>query len=91
MKQREQMELEIRKWRESGLKKKEYCQQQGISMSTFGYWITRINQNKGKGFVPLVPPDKADTSCIEIIYPNGIRLRLPNSDVRIISQLISLG
>ena len=91
MKQREQMELEILKWRESGLKKKEYCGQHGISVSTFSYWITRINQNKGKGFVPLVPPGKADTSFIEVIYPNGVRLKLPNSDLRIISQLISLG
>lgn len=90
MNQREQMELEIRKWRESGMKKKEYCQQQGIKVSTFGYWITRINQNKGKGFVPLIPSAQS-TSGIEVIYPNGVRLKVSNSDLRIISRLISLG
>lgn len=90
MNQREQMELEIRKWRESGLKKKEYCQQHGITVSAFSYWITRINQNNGKGFIPLIPPAKSDTSCIEVIYPNGVRLKVSNSDLRIISRLISL-
>lgn len=91
MRQREQMELEIRKWRESGLKKKEYCEQHGISVSTFGYWITRINQNKDKGFIPLVPTQSGGASCIEVIYPNGVRLKVSNSDLRIISRLISLG
>lgn len=91
MNQREQMELEIRKWRESGLKKKEYCQQHRITVSTFNYWITRINQNKGKGFVPLIPIGQSGgTSCIEVIYPNGVRLKVSDSDLRIISRQISL-
>ncbi|WP_207536429.1 IS66 family insertion sequence element accessory protein TnpA [Desertivirga arenae] len=55
MKSREEMEAEVRRWRESGLKKKDYCQQQGITESTFSYWITRINQSSQKGFVPIKP------------------------------------
>lgn len=90
MNQREQMELEIRKWRQSGLKKKEYCQQHGIKMSTFGYWITRINQHTGKGFIPLNPPAQSATSCIEITYPSGVRLKVSNPDFSTISRLISL-
>lgn len=89
MNQREQMEVEIQKWRESGLRKKEYCQQQGITISTFTYWITRINQSSGKGFVPLLPAPRPETSCIEVIYPNGVRLKVPASDLKTISQLIS--
>lgn len=91
MKQREQMELEIRKWRESGLKKKEYCEERGITISTFSYWITRINQKNGKGFIPLNLPANSERSGIEIIYPSGVRVKVSNSDLRIISQLISLG
>lgn len=89
MNQREQMEVEIEKWRESELKKKEYCQQRGISLSTFSYWITRINQSKKKGVIPVISTPKPETSSIEVIYPNGVRLRVP-ADLKIISQLISL-
>lgn len=82
MHQREQMEIEIQKWRESGLRKKEYCKQQGITISAFGYWITRINQSKGKGFVSLISAPRPETSCIEVIYPNGVRLKVPASDLK---------
>lgn len=91
MHQREQMEIEIQQWRESGLKKKDYCLQRGITVSAFSYWITRINQNKSRGFVPLIPPVSSASSWIEVIYPSGVRLKVPSSDLRIISQLISLG
>lgn len=90
MNQREQMEAEVKKWRESGLKKKEYCQQHGITVSTFSYWITRINQSSRKGFVALTPASNLATSTIEVIYPNGVRIKVPASDLKTISQLISL-
>lgn len=88
MNQREQMEAAVKQWRESGLKKKEYCQQRGISVSALSYWVTRMNRSQRKGFIALVP-GSADTP-LEVIYPNGIRIRVPLADLKTISQLIRL-
>lgn len=83
------MESEVRNWRESDLTKKEYCRQQGIKLSTFGYWVTRSNASKRNGFLPLLPGTEVQASLIEIIYPNGVRLKAPASDLKTIFQLIS--
>lgn len=91
MTQREHMEAEVQKWRESGLTKKQFCQQQGIKESTFGYWITRSNQKWKSGFLPLNELPSGQTSAIEIIYPNGVRIKVAARDLKSISQLISLG
>ena len=90
MTQREHMEAEVQKWRESTLTKKEFCQQQGIKESTFGYWIARSNEKRKRGFLPLTDPASGSTSPIEIIYPNGIRVKVTAADLKTISQLISL-
>ncbi len=90
MTQREHMEAEVQKWRESTLTKKEFCQQQGIKESTFGYWIARSNEKRKRGFLPLSAPC-AGAAPVEIIYPNGIRVKVTAADLKMISQLISLG
>jgi hypothetical protein len=91
MTQREHMEAEVQKWRESTRTKKEFCQQQGIKESTFGYWITRSNEKKKKGFLPLAERPSGSASSLEIIYPNGVRIKVSAQDLKSISQLISLG
>ena len=91
MTQREHMEAEVQKWRESALTKKEFCQQHGIKESTFGYWITRSNEKRKRGFLPLSELSSGPTSPIEIIYPNGVRIKVASRDMKSISQLISLG
>ena len=90
MKQREEMEAAVNRWRESGLKKKEFCEQNDYSLSTFSYWITRINQSNRKGFVPLISTAKPESSFVEVIYPNGVRLKVASTDLKTISQLINL-
>ena len=85
------MEFEVKSWRESGLKKKEYCQQRGISESTFSYWITRINKSKGRAFIPLLPAEGINDSAIEVIYPNGVRVKVSAAHLKTISALIHLG
>lgn len=85
------MESEVKSWRESELKKKEYCQQHGISVSTFSYWITRINKSKSNVFIPLLPLAGVDNSAVEVIYPNGVRVKVYAAHLKTISALISLG
>ena len=91
MTQREHMEAEVQNWRQSGLTKKQFCQQRGIKESTFGYWITRSNEKRKRGFLPLSELPSGQTSPIEIIYPNGARIKVAARDLKTISHLISLG
>ena len=91
MTQREHMEAEVHNWRESGLTKKEFCQERGIKESMFGYWITRSNQKRKSGFLPLNELPSGGTAPMEIIYPNGVRIKVAARDLKTISQLISLG
>ena len=36
-------------WRQSRLSQKEYCKQNDISFSSFGYWRTRLNRSSKTG------------------------------------------
>lgn len=88
---REHMKAEVAKWLESKLTKREFCQQQGIKESTFGYWITRGKQKRKSGFISLAELPSREPSFLEIIYPNGVRLKVAATDLKIITHLISLG
>lgn len=88
MDQRTRMESEMQKWQQSGLSQREFCQHSGIKFSTFCYWRNKINKEKPQGFLPLFPPVSSET--LKLIYPNGVRVKVNASDLKTISQLISL-
>ncbi|KAA8474323.1 hypothetical protein BDE36_3511 [Arcticibacter tournemirensis] len=90
MDQRERMKAEVERWRQSGLTQKEFSQQLGMKVATFAYWVSRSKEpEKKKGFIPLVPRAES-VEAIEVSYPNGVRIKVPASDMKIISQLIHL-
>jgi hypothetical protein len=67
----------------SGLSQKEYCQEHGISYSTFGYYRMRQlralqdSSVAAPGFLPVhVEPPQAKTP-FELVYPSGAFLRIP--------------
>jgi hypothetical protein len=86
----------IEKWKTSNLTIKAYCQKQGMACSVFYYWnkIYKLSKPKAKGgFIPIevqhveTPP----LSVIEIEYPNGMVVRLPDvTPVSIVKQYIHL-
>ncbi len=66
----------------SNLTKKEFCQQKGIPVSLFYYWQKKYKeqQNPG-GFIPININARnhiSDSLAIEIQYPNGVIVRLPD-------------
>jgi hypothetical protein len=71
----------IEQWQSSGLTKLAFCDQHGVAKSVFFYWHKkyRADQEPG-GFVPIKignsKPLPANT-FIEVQYPNGVVLRLP--------------
>jgi len=71
----------IEQWQSSGLSKVAFCDQHGIAKSVFFYWHKRYNSDREPGgFLPIKIGSNNQVSAntfIEIQYPNGIVLRLP--------------
>jgi hypothetical protein len=84
----------VRQWHESGLTRKEFCQQHGVSLSKFGYWIARFKEAQPGGdgsFIPMGSPGSTTHGVLSVIYPNGVRLEVPAADLNLLSALIALG
>jgi transposase-like protein len=80
-----------KEWQESGLGKKAYCQQKGLTASTFFYWIKKLDLQKqscptpsAAGFTELtlpahiqIPADEVHSGglVLEIAYPSGTKLK----------------
>ena len=83
----------VGQWRESGLTRKEFCLQHGITMGKFSYWISRWKEDQSGGdnvFIPMGTPGTAGHSVLSVIYPNGVRLEVPSADLGLLSRLIAL-
>ena len=72
----------IEEWQNSGLSMAGFCKQKGIAKSVFYYWEKRYKEVQSTGgFVPIKINNRnqtSDPSVIEITYPNGVIVRLPN-------------
>ncbi len=70
----------MKEWESSGLDRPSFCARHGLKLSTFSYWRTRYRKSQGQakaeGFV-AIPPTLS--SSIELVYPNGVKLVLPES------------
>ena len=82
----------IEKWQASGLSQYQFCKQENLSKSTFGYWLKKHKQEKSisgsfpkkldKTFLPVefsTSKDPSDNTPerITITYPNGIQVSCP--------------
>lgn len=87
---REQMLAIIADWEQSGKSKKQYCKEKGISPATFYYWFSRRTGElpAAQDFI-RIDRLRHESREIEIIYPNGVRLKVEN-DLVLLSQLIRL-
>jgi hypothetical protein len=91
----EEMFTMIKISQESGMSKKAYCEQQGLALSNYYYWQKRYraSQHPTQGkFIPLNVVQGIDSlPQIEICYPNGVRLRLPQSiELSVIRSMIGI-
>ncbi|MGH9440171.1 MAG: IS66 family insertion sequence element accessory protein TnpA [Terriglobia bacterium] len=66
-------------WKASGLRRREYCRRNGLSLSTLCYWSSRVNgESKAGGFVEVVaragvePPERCEH--IELFVRDRYRL-----------------
>jgi hypothetical protein len=90
MKKAEQMELAVQQWKDSGLTQKAFCEKIGIKRTTFATWLGRSRENGKTGFITIAPERKPVLEAIEIIYPNGVRIKTTSCQKQILADLIRL-
>lgn len=86
---REEMFPLIERWQSSGQTQQRFCEEQGISLAVFGYWLRKYRElsdsdtesdyagEAAPGFIPL-QLETALTSqsiALEVQLPNGVLLR----------------
>ena len=74
----------------SGLSQEQFCDNQPVTVSTFGYWVRKYKQENQEsapaGFIalnPTVPSGQA-----EVFYPNGVRVVLSSVNVQLLRELV---
>jgi len=85
----------IKECRLSGLAVRDFCSIKGIHPSNFYYWAKRQRTPNEPGFVPVTITQPSvpamSQQIVEIVYPNGVIIRLGSEiDNRILAQLIRL-
>lgn len=89
---REEMQRHIAAWRTSGKTQKQYCEECGEALSVLQYWIRKEREETtiaNASFAQVVT--SGVSAQLEIVYPNGVALRLPpGTDVRLVRQFLSL-
>ena len=83
----------ISRWENSDEDRTTFCNAHGVTLFTFSYWRTKYLKSQGtptaSGFFELKP---AIPKCLEIVYPNGVVVRLPHtSSLSELKALIQLG
>lgn len=78
----------------SGKTQKEYSQEAGIGYAKFNYWVCKYRKQQepsaGAGFIKVDTLPVGEPGELEILYPNGVRLKTSGGDLSLISQLIRL-
>jgi predicted DNA-binding protein (UPF0251 family) len=90
MKKVAEMRQAVQQWKESGLTQKVYCEKIGVKRTTFANWVARSKEKASAGFISVKPQVKPISESIEVIYPNGVRLKINASHIPVLSDLIRL-
>ncbi len=81
----------IRRWEESGLSQKQFCENEPLSSNNFHYWLKKYRdlnkksvdtqQRKPEKFIKLKTETPISTGAVfsEIIFANGNRIKFYNA------------
>ena len=71
---REHFGLLIEEWKRSGLSQREFCDRNGVKLSTLQYWVVKGNREKAQGSRSLVEIAPAKINEPEGAYSTAIVL-----------------
>jgi hypothetical protein len=91
----EMMRFHVQSWQQSAGSQKDYCRENNLSYHTFIYWIQKFRRNHQpveQAFIAVQgdPSRPSLAQELEICYPNGVRLKMPVTDIQLIGQLVRL-
>jgi len=91
----EEMSYHIQCWQQGKQSQKEYCHENNLAYHTFIYWLTKLRRKQSpieQAFIPVQmdQPVKSSATELEIVFPNGVRLRVSSGNIQFIGQLIRL-
>ncbi|MEC4029175.1 IS66 family insertion sequence element accessory protein TnpA, partial [Myroides odoratimimus] len=76
------------------LTQSKYCESVGIKLATFSYWVVKFKseteQEGSSNFIAIGETSKTDSKEYEIVYPNGVKLRLETKDLGELYSLVNL-
>lgn len=91
MSKEQEMFALIDEFESSDLSGRKFCKNKGLVPSTFYYWKKKkYGQNSSTGFVTIKPIRSSVVMEVELIFPNGVQLRMNGSDPELIAKLVQL-
>ncbi|WP_420854113.1 IS66 family insertion sequence element accessory protein TnpA [Sodalis ligni] len=94
---RAEQQQHIDAWKLSGLTKQDYCEQQGITLSNFYYWMKNHNNNTdtapaASAFIPArrISVDVNRPEAVTLNLPNGCSVSCLPAQLRSVMQALSL-
>lgn len=90
MDNQEKMLALVDEYRQSGKTAKTFCIEKGIGMPKFNYWVRKRKLGASSGFVRVGGSNLQTMDVpVQLVYPNGVRLRLTTVDPALITACLS--
>ncbi|MCC9043298.1 IS66 family insertion sequence element accessory protein TnpB [Myroides sp. M-43] len=95
MSKQEIMYSHVEDWQVSGLTQTRYCENVGIKLATFSYWVVKYKaasiQSVDSNFITVKKdPIASSIQEYEIMYPNGVKLRVHTDNLSELYSLVNL-
>jgi len=94
MSKQEMMYSHVEDYKASGLTQSRYCENVGIKLATFSYWVIKYKneniQNSSSNFITINKEHITESKEYDIIYPNGVKLRVETKDLNELYSLVNL-
>lgn len=94
MDKRKEMALLMEEFANSGQSQKEFSAARGMAFHTFNYWFRKLKKEKEEsaGFVRVETGTVLSGAAeqLEVVYPNGVKVRTCSTDLSLLSRLIRL-
>jgi hypothetical protein len=69
----------LRRFEDSPATAAEFCRREGVSTASFYLWRRRLCPEQTPRFVPVTVAPPLPPPAVEVAFPNGVVVRIPNA------------